>query len=238
MNKAFKLGFVALSIIASVPAMAEAEKEVVYDGAVGWTPIAVGIASPLQLPWGRARWDVFGIDCNLFYSDAPKMYGVGVGGIAMATRDDLMGVQASALCNWASADVYGVRATIGANIAFGDTYGIEAGSIAYRPADFWGVDANLLGAYQNNVNGLQVAGLATVTKDQSYGMNAALFGNYADVAYGLQLGLIINYTAELHGCQISFVNIAQECPWGFQIGLVNIILDNAIPVLPFVNCYF
>ena len=35
--------------------------------------------------------------------------GIGVGGVAMATRDDLMGVQASLLCNWASADVYGIR---------------------------------------------------------------------------------------------------------------------------------
>jgi hypothetical protein len=69
-------------------------------------------------------------------------------------------------------------------------------------------------------------------------MNAALFGNYAATAYGLQLAGIINYTAELHGCQIALVNIASECPWGFQIGLVNIILDNAIKVLPFVNCYF
>jgi hypothetical protein len=69
-------------------------------------------------------------------------------------------------------------------------------------------------------------------------MVASLFGNYADVAYGLQLALAINYTAELHGCQIAFVNIASECPWGFQIGLVNIILDNSIKVLPIVNCYF
>ena len=77
-----------------MPAFAASEKEQVYDGAVGWTPIAVGVASPLQLPWGRARWDVFGLDCNLFYSDAPKMYGIGVGGIAMATRDDLKGTAA------------------------------------------------------------------------------------------------------------------------------------------------
>ena len=131
MKKTLKFGLIALSIASVMPAFAASEKEQVYDGAVGWTPIAVGVASPLQLPWGRARWDVFGLDCNLFYSDAPKMYGIGVGGIAMATRDDLKGIQASLLCNWASADVYGVRATVGGNITFGDTYGLEAGSIAY-----------------------------------------------------------------------------------------------------------
>lgn len=242
MKKMLKFSFAAIAIAAATApvfaADAEEGKEEVYEGAIGWTPIAVGLASPLQLPWGRAVWDVFGLDVNLFYSDAPKMYGVGVGGIAMATRDDLAGVQASLLCNWASADVYGIRATIGANVTYGDSYGLEAGSFAYRPGKFWGVDVNLLGAYQGNVSGVQVCGLATVTREQSYGMNVALFGNYAATAYGLQLAGIINYTAELHGCQIAFVNIAQECPWGFQIGLVNIILDNAIKVLPFINCYF
>ncbi len=236
--KMHKYVLAALALAVAVPAMAETEKEEVYDGAVGWTPIAVGIASPLQLPWGRAVWDVFGLDMNLFYSDAPKMYGIGVGGIAMATRDDLAGLQASLLCNWASADVYGIRATLGANVAYGESYGLEAGVAAYRPNAMWGVDVNLLGAYQHEFNGVQVSGLANVARDQSYGMTAALFGNYAATAYGLQLAFIINYTAELHGCQISFVNIASTCPWGFQIGLVNIILDNAIKVLPFVNCYF
>jgi hypothetical protein len=242
MNKAVKIGFAALAMAVVTPVFAEADvaknKENVYEGAVGWTPVAIGIASPLQLPWGRAVWDVFGVDFNLFYSDAPKMYGVGVGGVAMATRDDLAGVQASLLCNWADADVYGIRTTAGGNITYGETYGIEVGALAYRPSEMWGVDVELLGAYQHKFNGLQVAGLATVSKDQSYGMNAAVFGNYAATAYGLQLAGIINYTAELHGCQIALVNIASECPWGFQIGLVNVILDNAIKVLPFVNCYF
>jgi hypothetical protein len=237
MNKMLKFGLAAFALAASSPAIAS-EKEGEYEGAIGWTPIAVGIASPMQLPWGRAVWDVFGLDVNLAYSDAPKMYGIGVGGFAMATRDDMAGIQASLLCNWADADVYGIRATAGANIAYGDSYGLEAGIAGFRPGEFWGVDVDLIGAYQHKFNGLQVCGLASVSKEQSYGMVASLFGNYADVAYGLQLALAINYTAELHGCQISFVNIASECPWGFQIGLVNIILDNSIKVLPIINCYF
>lgn len=232
----FALAAVALALVA--PVTAETEKEEVYEGAVGWTPVAVGLASPLQIPWGRAVWDVYGLDFNLFYSDAPKMYGIGVGGAAMATRDDLAGVQASFLCNWADADVYGIRATIGANIAKGETYGIEVGAAAYRPNEMWGVDVNLLGSFQHKFNGVQVSGFANVSKEQSYGVSIACFGNYAQTAYGLQLAGIINFTEELHGCQISLVNIATTCPWGFQIGLVNIILDNAIKVLPFINCYF
>ena len=91
MKKSVAFGFAALALAVSVPAFAEEEEE----GAIGWTPVAIGLASPVQLPWGMARWDVFGLDLNLFYSDAPKMYGIGIGGLAMTTRDDLMGWQLS-----------------------------------------------------------------------------------------------------------------------------------------------
>ena len=116
MKKMLKIGAAALALAAVSPAFAaeveEAETE--YE-AIGWTPIALGIASPVQFPWGRAMWDVFGLDFNILYTDAPKMYGLGIGGIAMATRNTMGGVQVSALCNWASADVIGVRATLGGN---------------------------------------------------------------------------------------------------------------------------
>ena len=46
------------------------------------------------------------------------------------------------------------------------------------------------------------------------------------------------HAEELHGAQIGIVNFAKECPWGFQIGLVNIIMENVIPVLPIVNASF
>ena len=122
MKKTLKFGLAALAVAAVAPGFAaDEEDEATEYEAVGWTPIAIGIASPVQLPWGRAMWDVFGLDINVLYSDAPKMYGLGIGGVAMATRDDMMGVQVSALCNWATKDVAGVRATLGGNIAYGNT---------------------------------------------------------------------------------------------------------------------
>ena len=142
--KNFKLGFAAFAVATSVCAFAKkADVNVVEEedeGAIGWTPIAVGIASPVQLPWGSHKWDVFGLDLNVIWSDAPKMYGLGIGGIAMATRDDLMGLQISGLCNWASKDVCGMRATLGGNICYGNTYGVEAGLFSYRDGEFWGWD--------------------------------------------------------------------------------------------------
>ena len=239
--KSFKLGFAAFAVATSVCAFAKnADVNVVEEedeGAIGWTPIAVGIASPVQLPWGSHKWDVFGLDLNVIWSDAPKMYGLGIGGIAMATRDDLMGLQISGLCNWASKDVCGMRATLGGNICYGNTYGVEAGLFSYRDGEFWGWDTEFICAYQPKFWGLQISGLANVATEQSYGCSIAALCNWAPVDYGFDLA-IFNYTTELHGCQIGVVNYAKECPWGFQIGLVNIIMDNSWTVLPIVNCYF
>lgn len=236
MNKLLKIGILAASISAVVPAFAEEEEE---EGAVGWTPIAFGIASPVQLPWGMAKWDVFGLGLNALYTDAPKMYGLGIGGVAMRTRDDLIGLQVGGLCNWNEKDIYGLRVTLGLNASFGTTYGMDVGAFAYREGGkFWGWDTEFIGSYQEDIYGVQVAGLINLTMNQSYGWTVAIGGNMAKVAYGCQTAGVFNFTDELHGCQIGCVNFARECPWGFQIGIVNIIMDNSIKVLPIVNGYF
>ena len=240
MKNPVKFGFMALALACVAPAFAAeevaAEEE---EGAIGWTPIAIGLASPVQVPWGMARWDVFGLDLNLFYSDAPKMYGLGIGGFAMTTRDDLYGWQISGLCNFNMKDVYGIRTTLGANIALGETYGWDMGLFGYRTGEMRGIDTEFIGSYQQaNFWGLQIAGIVNFSTAQTYGANIALGGNISKIAYGLELGCLFNFTEELHGCQIGLVNYARECPWGFQIGLVNIILDNKVKVLPIVNAYF
>ena len=238
MMKSIKFAAASVAVAMSVSAFAAEEAEAENEcEAVGWTPIAIGIASPVQLPWGSHQWDVFGLDLNVIWADAPKMYGLGIGGIAMATRDDLEGLQVSGLCNWASKDVYGMRVSLGGNLSFGNVYGVEAGLFSYRTGEFWGWDTEFIGSYQPKFWGLQISGLANVATEQSYGCSIALLCNWAPVDYGFDLG-IFNYTTELHGCQIGLVNYAKECPWGFQIGLVNIIMDNSWKVLPLINCYF
>ena len=240
MKKTVKFGIAALAIAAVVPVFAqdaEVETENEYE-AIGWTPIALGLASPVQIPWGSHTWDVFGLDLGLFWVDVPKMYGLGASGLAMATRDDLMGLQASGLCNWATKDIYGVRLTVCVNVSFGTSYGVDVGSFGFRSGDFWGLDTELLGAYQKNIWGVGVSGLVNLTTEQSYGCTGALGGNIANRAYGCQLALFFNFAQELHGAQIGIVNFAKECPWGFQVGIVNIIMQNVIPVLPIVNASF
>ena len=166
------------------------------------------------------------------------MYGLGLGTIAMANRDDMFGLGITACCNWNTKDVYGMRVSPGANIAFGTIYGVDVGAFSYRPGDMWGWDTEFLGNYGRNFWGLQIAGLINLSTEQSYGCSIAVGGNMAKVAYGCQIGGIFNFADELHGCQIGVVNFAKECPWGFQVGLVNIIMENVIPVLPIVNASF
>ena len=240
MKKSIKFGIVALALAAVVPSFAEnadVETESEYE-AIGWTPIAVSLCSPVQIPWGSHTWDVFGLNLGILWSDTPKMYGLGLGTLAMANRDDVMGLETTAFCNWATKDVYGMRATLGANITFGTTYGVDMGAFAYRPGDMWGWDTEFLGSYTKNFWGLQIAGLINLTTEQSYGCSIAVGGNMAKRAYGCQVGGIFNFTDELHGAQVGIVNFAKECPWGFQVGIVNIIMENVIPVLPIVNASF
>ena len=240
MKKSMKFGIVALALAAVVPSFAEnadVETESEYE-AIGWTPIAVSLCSPVQIPWGSHTWDVFGLNLGILWSDTPKMYGLGLGTLAMANRDDVMGLETTAFCNWATKNVYGMRVTLGANITFGTTYGVDMGAFAYRPGDMWGWDTEFLGIYTKNAWGLQIAGLINLTTEQSYGCSIAVGGNMAKRAYGCQVGGIFNFTDELHGAQVGIVNFAKECPWGFQVGIVNIIMENVIPVLPIVNASF
>ena len=240
MKKSVKFGFVALALAAAIPAFAEnadVEVENEYE-AIGWTPIAVSLCSPVQVPWGSHTWDVFGLNLGILWSDTPKMYGLGLGTIAMANRDDMFGLGLTACCNWNTKDVYGMRVTPGANIAFGTIYVVDIGAFSYRPGEMWGWDTEFLGNYGSKFWGLQIGGLVNLSTEQSYGCSLAVGGNMSKVAYGCQIGGIFNFADELHGCQIGIVNFAKECPWGFQVGLVNIIMENVIPVLPIVNASF
>ena len=234
MNNYITLGFAAAALSTAGPAFADEEVE--DEGAIGWTPFAISLASPVQLPWGSHKWDVFGLNLGIIWTDAPKMYGLDVTGIASASRDHLKGLKVAGLCNWNSADVYGMRVTAGCNYCGGTEYGWDTGLFAIRN-EMWGFDVELVGSYQDEFHGVQLALLANVSTKMCYGAGLALGCNWAPTMYGFDFA-IFNYTRELHGCQLGIVNFATECPWGFQIGLVNIIMDNSWKVLPIVNGFF
>lgn len=237
MNKMLKIGVAALAISTVCPSFAQDVEEETDSSVIGFTPVAIGLATPVQLPWGLNRWDVFGIDFNLFYSDAPKMYGIDFGGLATLTRDTTVGLVVGGLGNFSFSDIYGLRVTCGLNYTEKSVWGADIGLLGVRDT-LTGLDVNLLGSFQQQNCGLQVSGLANFAKVKSHGVNIAGIANIADKAYGLQLALVFNMTKELHGTQIGLINYTEDCPSGFQIGIVNLILQNRIKFLPIVNGYF
>lgn len=236
MNKAIKYCLLGMMISAVVPAVAEELGEKGESGAIGWTPVAVSLASPVQLPWGTARWDVFGVDAGIFYNDAPKMYGFQFA-FANTVRDEFIGLGLGGAFNFANKDVYGARAAIlGCNLCNGTLYGVDIGGFGCH-RDIYGIDVEFVATMQQNICGIAGSLVGNVTENESYGCTVGA-ANLARVAYGAQLALVANVTDELHGFQFGAINFARECPWGFQLGIINIILDNEVKVLPFINGYF
>lgn len=228
------LAAAALAALTSATA-AEPSTEGQGVGAIGWTPIQVGLFAPVSLPWGF-DWDVKGFDLDIFYMETVKMQGLGISGIAARTRDEMDGVLISGLCNWNDKDVRGLSATLGAELCFGDFYGINVSTFGLRNL-MKGMDVNLVGSYQKDFVGWQTSCVCNFTENECTGASFALALNMAKVETGFQAAFI-NSAEELHGVQIGIINVAQECPWGLQLGLINIILDNRVKILPLFNGYF
>lgn len=252
MKKIVKFAAVACATFAlSVPAMADEEAAAeANNGAaveeapagdpevVGWSPLAIGIASPVQLPWGRARWDVYGLDLNLFYTEAPTIYGIGFGGLASVARDNVAGVLISGLFNFVADDTYGAEVSLISNLNRGKTYGFSADCIGMA-TDFYGLKADLVGGgVKNKMYGWQLAGVANACGGSVWGAQTALIANIAPDMHGLQAALVFNMAGTLNGAQIGLVNFTDDCQAGFQIGLVNIIMSNVLKVCPIANGYF
>ncbi len=204
-------------------------------GAIGWTPVQVGIFAPVSIPWGF-DWDVKGFDLDLFYIETVKLQGLGISGIASRARDGQDGLLISGVCNWTDADVRGIDITLGANLGFGDVYGVSIATFGMRNL-MKGVDVNLLAACQKDFVGWQTSGVCNFTEGTCVGASFALALNMAKIEKGLQVAAI-NSAEELTGVQIGAINIAHECHRGIQIGLINIVLDNTVKILPIANGYF
>ena len=226
---------VLAAFTAATAAEAEPSTEGQGEGAIGWTPVQVGLFAPVSIPWGF-DWDVKGFDLNLFYIETVKLQGLGISGIASRTRDNQDGLLISGICNWNDSDVRGLGITLGANLGFGDVYGIDVASFGMRNL-MKGMDVNLLASYQKEFVGWQTSCVCNFTEGECTGASFSLALNMAKIETGFQAATI-NSAQELHGVQIGVINVAHECPWGLQIGVINIILDNKIKILPLVNGYF
>ena len=157
-----------------------------------------------------------------FYPDAAESrfgfhLGIGYGRVgavrgfafdALQHRDDfyLHGVAGSFIWTRAS-NTDGVAFSFGAVTAQGDLHGADLASFV---------------TYRNGAtNGLQLAGLATVSKGDVVGGQSATLFNASGGLRGLQLASGANVADDITGLQGSLVNVAKNVV-GLQLGLVNV----------------
>jgi len=149
----------------------------------------------------------------------------------------MLGLQVAAGCNFANRDAVGAQVSL-VNIGNRTTYGLSVDAVGmHREFLGLGVDA-LIGAYDSEFYGLEIAGLGSAVREDMWGWQIAVGANFARRVHGFQTAALFNMTEELRGAQLALVNYASTCSAGFQIGLLNFIMDNQVPVLPIFNCYF
>ncbi len=239
----FKSGLFACALAAACavsPVFAQDEKKE-YAGApdaksYGYTVLAVGLATPATLPWGF-DWDIFGLDVNFLYSDCNKMYGLEVAGGANVARLDMYGIQAALGFNLANRNAVGLMASC-FNMCNRTAYGASVDLIGMN-REFLGLSVDgLVSMTDECFYGLNVAGLANAVREDMWGWQIAIGATFARRVHGFQTAALLNMTDELRGAQLGLVNYAATCSAGFQVGLVNLIMDNEVPFIPIFNCYF
>jgi hypothetical protein len=165
-----------------------------------------------------------------------KMYGWEFALGANTARKTFAGLQTAVAFNYSNEDAYGIAFSL-FNMNNQEFYGMSVDAVGVN-RNMYGLEVNLVGSMTDRaMGGVQVSGIANVVGEDAYGVQIAS-ANFARRAHGPQLALVYNQTDLLWGCQIGLVNMAFACEHGFQIGLVNVIMDNQLPFLPFVNGYF
>lgn len=210
------------------------------------TPIALNLASPLQLPpYDR---DVWGLRLNLIYGHSLNVYGLDCGVVGL-NKGDVAGVQTEAF-NWADGNVYGLQVAGICNYVTGDFYGLQAAAMNWNLADTYGLQVGVLD-FGMAVRGLQVGGLnwdyGSVDGGQVGAVNVARHDvtgaaigalNYSHGNLtGCQIGAFNFINGTGRGMQIGVINSAQRF-YGVQLGLVNINVMGRLPIMVIANANF
>lgn len=214
-----------------------------------WTAVALGIASPLQLPAVAWNWDVYGIRFSPFYSDGREMAGFDLG-LAGRNCASFAGWQIQGLGSWVRNDFTGWQIAGLADATLGNFAGWQIGGLCnYVKGSFdgWQIGAvNIDGSFAGWQIGAAnidmgtsrgwLLGGANIAADGFSGLSTGAF-NYAMVFEGCQIGVVNIVADKGQGVQIGVYNGANN--WkGIQIGLLNVIPDAPLYCFPVMNANF
>lgn len=229
----------AVALAAGVVGFAKAE-----DRAWAWSPLGVGIAAPLQLPFVDS--DVYGLRLGGFFGWNAAMYGLDCDVAALETAS-FAGVQCSAF-SWTGENAYGIQAAPAANVVDGDVYGVQLASVNVNWGDVWGLQLGVVD-YCNSFHGVQFGGI-NWNNTPSHGWQAAVANANQEDFAGFMVGAV-NYSLRMVGCQVGIVNVgdvgtgcqigvvnAVQRMRGLQIGAVNLICEGPLPIMVIANASF
>ena len=239
-----KKSLLALSLLSLFAVSSKADER-----SWNWSPLGIGIAAPVQLPWTET--DVYGLRFGGLFGWNRNVYGLDLGLAEICSNESVgnfAGVQASAM-SWTEGNAYGLQVAGLANVVKGGTWALQA---AFANAVWEDCRGLQLGAinYTVGLKGCQI-GLVNWNDLASYGLDIGLvnanqmeftgwsFGalvNYAESYRGFALGLV-NCAYDVTGCQIGLVNACDHMH-GVQFGLVNMICGSPLPIMVIANAWF
>jgi hypothetical protein len=213
-----------------------------------WTPLQVSIWEPVQL--FPEKFDVYGMRLNLGYGSNQNLTGLDVGAVNVITDKQrggqlgLINLSEYSLGVCAGGMNYTTNLRGGQvgllNTAQDSLAGLQVAGFMNLSDHVKGMQMVVLfgnGAVQ--VDGAQVVPVGYNLTDYVNGVQASGFGfNHANESvYGMQFAMFYNYAKNLNGLQLGLVNACESLS-GVQIGLVNIIWQEKMSIMPLVHFNF
>jgi len=190
--------------------------------------IMLSVCSPGELPGPSSV--IHGGRLSLIYGECRELYGLDIS-MSGYVSERMDGLQLGIIFNYvgsASGAQFGF-----ANVAEHEFYGLQDG--AWNYAEFVaGMQRGVVNT-AGIVDGAQFAGVLNWANELNgfqscHGWNRALAGA------GMQFGLV-NTAGYFAGFQLGVFNWASDLD-GLQIGFVNVVANQVVPVLPFINIGF
>ena len=214
------------------------------DRAWAWSPLGIGIAAPVQLPFVDS--DIYGLRLGGFFGWNAEMFGLDASVVSLET-ENMAGIQCAAF-TWTSESAYGIQGSLVANVVDGNVYGLQASAVNVDWGDVWGAQLGIVD-YCNSFHGIQLSALnwnnmtshggqaavVNANQDEFVGFSAGVI-NYSMKSTGCQLG-VFNFADSMTGCQIGVINAAQRAR-GVQIGFINMICEAPLPIMIVANTSF